>query len=73
MKAQRKRMGMIKASRLTAPNRLLVKTLAGIEHLPSRVPVVQVSRPVFHLVKYMATKSASARIFLQHLQVRNKR
>jgi len=35
-----------------------------------RVPVVRVSRPVFHLVEYLATKHASARIFLGHLKSR---
>lgn len=35
-----------------------------------RIPQVRVSRPVFHLVEYYATKYASARIFLQHLKSR---
>lgn len=35
-----------------------------------RVPQVPVSRPVFHLVEYYATKYPSARIFLQHLRPR---
>lgn len=34
-----------------------------------RIPQVPVSRPVFQLVRWMALKSTSARIFLQHLQV----
>ena len=37
-----------------------------------RVPQVPVSRPVFHLVRWMAIKSPSARIFLQHLQPRKR-
>lgn len=41
-----------------------------VAQLPRRVPQVRVSRPAFHLVEHLATKHASARIFLQHLAVR---
>ena len=38
-----------------------------------RVPQIRVSRPVYHLLEYLAAKSTSARIFLQHLNTGGKK